>query len=94
MGSGISFGPTFNDFWRSTNQKDETLTSLLVCKVPGEGFPALRDADMQEVLNSYTAELPWKDREHLAVFSEPEDEGYGNAVERTSMKISATCQVS
>ena len=61
--------------------------------MPGEGFPALRDADMQEALNSHAAELPEEDPEHLAALCEPEDD-YGNVMTRTVVRMSVMCQVS
>lgn len=73
------------------NQQDKIQNSrVLVCKMPGEGFPVLKDANMQEALNSHAAELTEEDPEQQIAFSEPDDEDYGNAVERTTMKTCAT----
>lgn len=74
MGSGISFGVTFNNFQQSTNQKDEIKNNLvLVCKVPYEGFPALRDPHIQAALNSLPAEVTLEDPQQPAALSGPED---------------------
>ena len=73
------------------NQQDKIYNSLvLVCKMPGEGFPVSKGANMQEALNSYAAEVPEEDPEQQTAFSEPDDEDYGNAVNRTTMKTRAT----
>lgn len=45
---------------------------------------------MQEALNSHAAKLTEEDPEQQIAFSEPDDEDYGNAVERTTMKTRAT----
>lgn len=46
------------------NQQDKIYNSLvLVCKMPGEGFPVSKGANMQEALNSHAAEVPEEDPE-------------------------------
>lgn len=57
-----------NDFHGLPNQQDEII-SLLTNKVPGEGFPDLEEADIQEFFDAHAAELTEKNLEQLTAFS-------------------------
>lgn len=46
------------------------------------GFPHLEENDIQEVLDSNTAELTEESLEHITAFCEPEDEDSDTVVER------------
>jgi hypothetical protein len=62
---------------------------VLACTVPGEGFIIFwGETDIQEVLNSHTAELTRKYLEQLMI-NEPEDEEASEVVKRPHLTISA-----
>jgi hypothetical protein len=70
-----------NDFQGLHNQQDEIKNILvLACKVLGEGFPELEEANILEFLNSHTAELTEEEPEELMVLSETKGEGDSDAV--------------
>jgi hypothetical protein len=56
MGSEISFGRKCR-LPVTCYPARQNIEQSCVCKMPGEGFPALKDANMQEALNSHAAEL-------------------------------------
>jgi hypothetical protein len=58
--------------------------------VPGEEFPYLKKADIQEVFDSRTAELTEEDTEELTVLSEPQDGEDSDAVVKRPQLTTST----
>jgi len=63
---------------------------VLTFTVAGEGFTRFwGEADIQEVINSHTAELNEEDLEQLTMFTGPEDEEASVVVKRSHLTSSA-----
>jgi len=56
----------------------------MLAHITSRGFPHLEN-DIQEVLDSNTAELAEEGLEHITTFCEPEDEDSNTAVERPQL---------
>jgi hypothetical protein len=81
---------TFNDSQGFPTQQLNKIKNILMLasKIPGEGIPDFKGADMKEILDSYTAELTEEDLEQLTVFSETEGEDSDAVVERPQLTAS------
>jgi hypothetical protein len=58
---------------------------LMLAHTISRAFPQLEEIDIQEVLDSHTAELPEKGLEQITAFCEPEDEDSDTVVERPQL---------